>query len=74
MTTTPEDFMFKEIDVLLCEPNNTHIWIYGRTAEDIVCIQTFPPMPIAIEEQNLLREEWRALAISRPDKWERFRS
>ncbi|TIL82789.1 MAG: hypothetical protein E5Y89_03625 [Mesorhizobium sp.] len=46
-----------QIDVVLCEDGRS-ILAYGYTADDVCYLQTFPPLPIEIDEKDFLPDEW----------------
>ncbi|TGQ35335.1 hypothetical protein [Mesorhizobium sp. M4B.F.Ca.ET.214.01.1.1] len=58
-----------QIDAQLCEDRRT-VWLYGYTADDACYLQAFPPLPIEIDEENFLRDEWEDAA--RHGRWRPF--
>ncbi|RVD72932.1 MAG: hypothetical protein E5V62_02980 [Mesorhizobium sp.] len=56
---------FDQVDVVLCEDNRT-IALCGYV-DDVMWMQSFDPLPMPIDEDNLNHDEWRTAA--RPDAW-----
>lgn len=57
---------FSQIDVVLAEDQKT-VLFYGYEADETMWMQSFDPLPMPIDEDNLNHDEWRAAA--RPDGW-----
>ncbi|ANN59649.1 hypothetical protein A9174_24980 [Mesorhizobium loti NZP2037] len=51
----------EQIDVTLCEDMRT-VMLHAYDRHDKCWIQSFDPLPMPIEEKNLIEQEWRAAA------------
>ncbi|QKC86396.1 hypothetical protein EB232_22225 [Mesorhizobium sp. NZP2077] len=58
-----------QVDVVLAEDGKS-VALYGYTSDDQCFTQSFAALPMAIDEENIIDDEWRAAAD--PTKWVRL--
>ncbi|TGS15903.1 hypothetical protein EN852_009730 [Mesorhizobium sp. M2E.F.Ca.ET.209.01.1.1] len=57
---------FEQVDVCLAEDQRTVV-LYAYDCHDNCFMQSFDPLPMPIEEDSLVHQEWRLAA--RPRAW-----